>query len=563
MSIVQSLQDRLLARAARLSAQVAAPPAAQPVAPALLAVEAQAFEAALAAFTRGEVPAALGLLEPVIGSARQAETLALHAHLVLSQERPQEARASFERALALEPGNISALDGLAALLLAQAEHGAELRIRLQRLVVPTSFGPREAIDAIAAVARAARQGGEMRDGDLELIMRQFDRVIAQASVQERSEFAEWLFTIKPGQARARSLMEQTIVQDVAWGTRLLGFIAPANVPARHMLRWHEADDEGLAGVPLRAAELSDAAVLADFQWSPWLPVHGKVVRGYATRRGLTARQRPDSTLLMQNSTQLLARLPIGEPRRVEGRAILVGGAENHYQFVVEHLSRVAVVEQLALPVDNAQWVVSKPLLPYHREYFKLLGVPSERLLEVGAGDPLTFAHMVAPVPLGRGPRMVSTLMPDWARKVLVTKAGGSLAAQPQRRVYLTPADRSGAQIANEDELATRLASHGFEHVREQDLSLAALINLFSQSCELMAPLGPALTYMLFMPAGGRITALYNSHLPVGGDRLEIDYLASACGHRMRAIAGVPAARDDANSHEASFVVDTGNLLAGE
>jgi hypothetical protein len=561
MSIVQSLQDRLLARAARLTAQVAATPAAPPVAPGLLAVEAQAFEAALAAFTRGDLSVALGLLQPVIGAARRAETLALHAHLMLTQGLPQEARAGFERALALEPGNVSALDGLAALLLAQGEHGVELRLRIQRLVVPASFGPREAIAAIAALARATRSGGEMTDGDLELITRQFDRVIAQASVQERSEFAEWLFALKPGQGRARSLIEQTIIQDVAWGTRLLGFVTQADVPRKHMLRLHEAGDEGLAGVPLRVAELADAAVLADFQWSPWLPLHGKVVRGYATRRGLTARQKPGSTLLMQNSTQLLARLPIGEHRRVEGPAILVGGAENHYQFVVEHLSRVAVLEKLGFPVADTQWVVDKSMLPYHREYFELLGIPSERLLPASAGDLLTFAHLIAAVPLGRGPRMVSTWMPAWTRKELVAKAGASLERQPSRRIYLTPAD-GRAQVANDDELAAALASRGFEHVREKDFSVAALISLFAQACELVSPLSPALTYMLYMPAGGTVTALYNSHLPATSDRLEIDYLATACGHRMRAVPGEPAS-GDASSPDESFKVDGAKVFAHE
>lgn len=561
MSIVQTLRDRLLARAARLSARVEESSKPAKADRARLDAESQARDRALAALEQHDLGAAVAALEPVLATALRAETLSLSARLSLSLGATEDAIASLERAVALEPGNIAALDALATLHLRQGNFPDEWRIRRQRLLAGRDCGPREALDAVAALVRAAARGGELATADLDLVTRQFDRIAAAASPAERIEFAEWLFTVMPGRARARALMERNVPKQPDWGTRVLTLAAHAELPAASVLKLHEKADDGLADVWLRTVELSDAGVLPDFQWSPWLPRSGKVVRGYATRTAPTARQRPGSVLLMQNTRQLLVRMPIPEPRRVEGRAILIGSADDHHHFLVEHLSRVVALEALAIPVDGAQWIVGENLLPYQREYFELLGIPAERLLPVAGHDNVVFAHLIAPTPLGRGARQISALMPRWAREVLAPKAGAQLALQPARRVYLSTMHGIGGRISNEDELVAWLESRGFEHVREQDLGVAALIRLLAQSCELVTPLGPTLTHMLFMPEGARVTALYNSHLSPGSEGLEFDYLARACRHSLQAVRGQSAAQRDGQDLNLEYAVGMADLEA--
>jgi capsular polysaccharide biosynthesis protein len=321
-----------------------------------------------------------------------------------------------------------------------------------------------------------------------------------------------------------------------------------------------ADDE-LENVWLRALELTDAAVFPDLQWSPWLPRSGKILQGYATRRGLTARQQPKSILLMQNNRQLLARLPIAKPNRIEGPTILIGSADNRHHFLVEHLSRVATLEALGVSTAGARWIVGKHLQPYQREYLALTGVAAEQLLPLDAHDNLVFAHLIAPTPLGRGAKQLSALMPRWTREVLVARAGAALAPQPMRRIYLSSGTNSSGQLSNELEVAAWLRTQGFEHFIEEALDAAALIRLFAQSRELVTTLGPTLTHMLFMPKGARITALYNSHRSLGSEGLEFDYVARACGHKLQAVAGAPAEQPEGQDQHVNFEVKIGDLVA--
>lgn len=561
MSFVHTLRDRLLARAARLSASVEESRKPPPVDRAQLQAETQARNAALTALAQQDVALAMAALEPVIATARQAQTLSLHAHLFLVRGLPEEAQVSLERAVALEPGDVLALDALAALLQQQRAFVQEYPIRKQRLLAPTAFGCREVIDAIASLARAVAHGAELAPVDLDFVVRQYDRIAAAATSPERIEFAEWLFTLKPGRARARTLIEQNIPQDANWGTRVLALTSPADLPRAAVLKQHESPDEGLENVVLRAVELADAAVLPDFQWSPWLPGSGKVIRGYTTRRGITARQEPESALLAQNNRQLLVRLPIAKPRRIQGVAILVGTADNHYRFLVEHLSRIATLAALGISADGARWIVGKKLLPYQRKYFTMLGVLPEQLLPVDVQDNLVFEHLIAASSLGRGPKQISALMPRWAREVLVPSAGAVLAAKPLRRVYLSAAPGTGRGVLNEAELAVVLNARGFDCVNAEDLDLPALIQLLAQSCELVTPLGPNMAFMLFMPEGGRITALYNSHVPPDTERLEFDYVARACKHKLQAVAGTPASWAPEPVSGANFKVKVEELAA--
>jgi len=561
MPILQTLRDRLLARAVRLTARVEESRRPPPADAARLEAEAVAYGKALAALDRQDVNGALAALAPIAATALKAGTLLLNAQVLLSIDATEEAIASLERAMALEPSDAAVLDALATLRKRQGNFAEEWRVRRQQLLAVADLGPREAIDAVAALVRAVSRGSELADADLELVTRRFDRIAAAASTEQRAEFAEWLFRIKPGRAPARALMERNIPKELGWGTRVLALSSHGDLPAGSVLRLHEKADEALNNVWLRAAELSNAGVIPDYQWSPWSPRNGKILRGYATRNAVPARLRPGSVLLMENTRQLLVRLPVAEPRRVEGVAVLVGSADDRHLFMVDHLSRLATLEALGIAVEGAQWVVGKNLLPYQREYFSILGIPAERLLPIDAHDNVVFAHLIAPTPLGRGARQISALMPRWAREVLALRAGARLSAQPVRRVYLSTPAGTGGHISNEAALVASLESQGFEHFRENDLSVSDLIRLLAQSCELVAALGPSLTHMLFMPEGGRITALHNSHLPVGSEGLEFDYLARACRHRLQAVSGLPTGGPDGRDGILEYEVPLDDLVS--
>ena len=178
------------------------------------------------------------------------------------------------------------------------------------------------------------------------------------------------------------------------------------------------------------------------------------------------------------------------PHRVEGRAACLVSLwdRNYYHFMVDVLSRFAVLESLGLDRET-RFIVPDPLASYQREMLERVGIGSDRLV------PFRNAHVQAEELIWTTPAayisFITPFMVDWIR----TRLGGTARTTGERRLYIR---RTGSRnIVNDHEVSRILERYGFEPVSAERMTVEDQIRLFSQARFLVATHGAGLTNAVF------------------------------------------------------------------
>ena len=490
------------------------------------AAETEARKLAQSAIQALDVGQALAHLSPVMARAADPETYCIYARLMLINGDAQAALDALHKAETLDDSHPRVLDELATLYshVGAAQHALEMHMR--RLQGSAGIGPAHALAAARVMAQLTTPG-EHKAQDWQLIKASFRRFEPMAQQAEKLEFAECLYAMDD-RAEALARVESYVPAQPGEQTVELRLQESSELGADSVV---PATDDPL----VNALILERAGTLPGVQWCPWLPESNTLPRGFFHRKLRTVREDPASQLLLHGSSQLAVRLPAGTRRTVAGTSVLIGGQDNYYHFIAEHLGRLASLDALGLAFERMPLVVPSPLPAFARELLHLLGHTDDRLMQVRANDNLVFERLIAPLPPLREGAEISPALASWLRRSLAPYMGTGNAL----KLYVSRARASRRGVTNEREVIACLRRDNFQVVYPEELNVRQQIELYSRAQEVVAPGGAALTNMVFMPPGSRMTMINNRHLPPHGQLLFFEPLARACGVRFSIVSGTP------------------------
>lgn len=535
--------EKNLAGSVSATGAVSAPPDVE------LAAELTALEVAYARLGVRDMASAEALLTPYAETSTQVATLVVMARIRMARGDFESAHRLLTRGESLYPFDRTVWETTAELLMLQRRYVEEVVYR-RKLAYTDAVPPARAhLAIIRAFVAAAQSGTPVPLSELRIASKKI--VDAPGFTDDMQiRFAEALYAVKKmvEDARAHYATARPCPpthRDIrARWVDMPEWCEQVGAPLR---RWEsEVDDQE---VPM-LADLERVWVHPDFQWVPLVDEGQVMLKGLFVSRMLTARENPASPVLMHNARTAELRLP-REVTVVETPALLIGGSANYYQHTIEYASRLAIVEALRVGAD-LPLVVNDDLEPFQLEHFAMLGYPKERLIPVGRDRLTCFTHLMVPTLLAAGPRRISPKVADWYRQRL-----GQPSRKAGRRLYLSTPDHSGRRLLDEPALIKLLGDQGYEVINAEALGLAEQIRVFAEASHIVAPSCPALTNIVYAPAGARIFCLHGQAAAAIEADVMYDALATACGHRFSLIKGalVEDAHDDDGVAGRRFAID--------
>ena len=236
----------------------------------------------------------------------------------------------------------------------------------------------------------------------------------------------------------------------------------------------------------------------------------------------------------------------GPRLRIDRPAVLIGGADNYYHWMIDFLPRLLCA--LATPsLAGRRLVVAAQRTAFEQETIDLVDTPAERLVSVPypavveCADLVTLDFGARPTAVTGMPVMFRGATPLPVLSALRSRLLSALRIAPRpnaaggRRLFVVRRDVQRPRLINEAEIADTLAGLGFEAVALSGQSVAAQAALFAEAEIIVGAHGAGLTNALFAPNGAALLELHGvSERPDFFERI-----AAAVGLRH---AAVPAAR---------------------
>ena len=469
-----------------------------------------------------------GLLAELVGAGGPAAAFSSLSRLRHAQGRLDEAVTIAETGIAGHGEDRDLLLAAANLYRDLGRHADEFRLREHLL----RLSPDADIKACAAWLRAACiQDAATGGPDMAAVRRVFARVDARAGLDGDAaiQFAETLFGLDAMAADAVSLLGRCYGGrgDVELQLVTCAWREPQDLCAEHGWRYEAAaapERRHQFEVVPCLAELRDVRVLPKFQWMPLAGSPPALMRSYVTRRIRTQREDSASPVYAHSASSVVIERPAQDGPLLEAAILLGGKPGDYYHQLVEVFGRLAIVEQYP-ELAHLPLLTERMTAPFEAALRQRLGLPDERLIQLSPESVPRVRTLFAPSPLNRGGRVIHSRLAEWYR----ARLWGRQAGKAQRRLYLRRGAGLQRRVLNEDELLAALEPHGFVAVQPERLSFDEQVALFSQTSIVVAPVGAALTNMLFMPPGGQAVILCNNALlAIRGD-LYFDSLAEACG----------------------------------
>ena len=428
----------------------------------------------------------------------------------------EDAVLCFRNVLAINPDFLDALRQLGRLCLEEGD-AASAREHLARAVSLdaseastmmllgqahwASGDTREALACHAAAAALEADNGLVH----------FHRACAAFELCRENEAIESLT-----RAMASSSPPRTVAQPIAAAGRLADI--KAAIDAGDIVRIARDQRHKTGDTPRVLSMDADASVPEPLQpytseifvarISPGLVLPGELVAMTADGRLFIdhilsgPRQRAyTSRFIMHTSDdgRLLLALP-GNRRTVDGKCVLLGAAASHMEWLFECLARLWIVRQRP-PLERLPLVVHSGLTRWQRELLQLMGYGEDRWIAVEEDTLLACGELHVPSLVGAGHFFAPGAI-EHLRRTL--RENIPAASDGPARVYLSRKAAHTRRLANEDDIASSLARHGFVSVDPFRRSAAELLSLLQSAEAIIGVQGAAMAHLFFAPPRARI-----------------------------------------------------------
>ncbi len=210
--------------------------------------------------------------------------------------------------------------------------------------------------------------------------------------------------------------------------------------------------------------------------------------------------RRNTVLFEGQDTRLLVHSP-GSARECEGRAFLLTSnfGTNYYHWIADVLGRLSAAPEV-IDDPSVRFVVASPLHQFQLETLELMGIPLDRLVQVGDDEVVRFDELVI-VHHRKDGGCTDAGVWRWLRERL------AIAPRPSetgRRLYLRRSGSVVRRLLNEERAADICREYGFESVDTASMTVEAQRTLFAGARTVVSPVGAALTNLLFTPAGAQL-----------------------------------------------------------
>ena len=256
-----------------------------------------------------------------------------------------------------------------------------------------------------------------------------------------------------------------------------------------------------------------------------------------------------------------------DPEEVIPKGILLQSwfANNYHHWLVEHLSKLLLVELSGIP-SNVPILVDDRVMAVDQLPEALAVATSRQVIGLHVNTEYRVEHLYLPSNLfGTGPNLqlgMSVEVGDvtvardgieFLRRKFAGKQEGSRLLYIDRRAMQAP-----IRLRNTDEVAEVFRSFGFDVIRPGDLTFAEQQALFSGAAVIAGESGAALTNMLLAPETTVMICLQARPFPLN---IYSDLCAYG-GQRSRFLVGdVDVMDPSVPSYQATFTYDPGKLEA--
>jgi tetratricopeptide (TPR) repeat protein len=203
----------------------------------------------------------------------------------------------------------------------------------------------------------------------------------------------------------------------------------------------------------------------------------------------------------KDKKSFLFKLP--EPKYIiEEPCILIGGKLNYFHMLIDHFSRLAILEDYP-ELNNIPLLIHNREMPaFYQECLKILQIDPARLIKVPPATVIYCKNVIVPTMLSNNDAHFKIAV-NWIRKKFMPK---NLADKQEgnRLIYIPRSRENKKRLTSEDELTKALQNLGFEIIFPQDYSLKEQIEIFSGAKMIVGPHGTGLTNIIWAPQSAKI-----------------------------------------------------------
>jgi hypothetical protein len=200
----------------------------------------------------------------------------------------------------------------------------------------------------------------------------------------------------------------------------------------------------------------------------------------------------------------------------DGPHLLLGNSENFAHWLLNHLPRLRVAEEVPALADIPV-VVGDDIRPSHRDCLIRAGIAPDQIVYLRPGRIATFGELWVPSLLFCGldaDRGLGSGL-HWNPELLAflrRRLGLKHSAMPTRRIFISRKNARWRRLLNEAEVVSTLNRFGFEVVDPGAMTLNEQIDLAANAQIIVGALGAGIYFFLFAPEGTPVVELkYETH----------------------------------------------------
>ena len=195
--------------------------------------------------------------------------------------------------------------------------------------------------------------------------------------------------------------------------------------------------------------------------------------------------------------------------KITGKVALLSGLAGHvyYHWMFDILPRLELIRRSEIKFKDIDWFVVNSLSkPYQQETLKLLGIPTEKIIESDRHSHIQASELIVPsfpgyldwVPEGTVKFLRQTFLPQI-----------NLTQNKSDRIYVSRAKAKNRRLVNEAEVSQLLDKLGFVTVFLEEMSLLEQVALFANAKIIVAPHGSGLTNLAFCSPNTKVVELFS------------------------------------------------------